>query len=456
MLWRPTEVCIKAFLEKLLISNNIYSIQNFNNLISIWYLYYESDTKNVIEDACDLWTHNQSALSICKNKKNKNNQTNETQVKFQYESAANQIQDILDLYDKIKSEQISSSFNNVTFDPIKYQQEISISQQQLHLKDEAQIDKKQILTNLLNEKDQCLLELALFHLNNYLNTQQFIKTKDKQFVSTKEYSDIVLQKKLSPDEFNLIQTTKALELINFGYNQQIIDKINMKKQKKKQNKKNKKKLKQKQQILENLENQLDLDIKLVTDDEQTDKEVEQFQELQNNENSNSNQQNDFFEDDSDLEENLDNEVDLTSADDTNQDEIVKNNLNQEQKDKQDPNQKQPVDEIDNISETYSIKSLLTVHSRLQGQKTNNHWKDRLKERSSIEIKDQKMKESILKEIKEALKKGGSRIIQSRENPDRYLVKDYAKKVQFVLQKYKTKEKDIYIPITILKLSMKFK
>ncbi|KAL4477769.1 hypothetical protein ABPG72_018943 [Tetrahymena utriculariae] len=455
ILWRPAEICIQGFLEKLLISNSAYSTENFNNLISIWYLYYESDSKNAIEDACDLWIHNQNALTIRKNKKSKNNQTNEVQIKCQYENAANQIQDILDIYDKMKSEQTYASLDNVTFDPIKYQTDISISQQQLDLKDEVYIDKKEILTNLLNENDQSLLEIALFHLNNYLNAQKFIKNKDK-FVSISDYSDIVLLKKLSPGEYNMNQTIKALELINFGYNQQIVDKIWMKKQKKKENKKNKKKLKQKLQILENLTNQPDLDIKVVTDDDQTNKEVEQFQDLQQDENMNQNQQNQFFEEDSDLEENLEIKEDPSLPNENIQEENIKDNLNDEQKDQEAQNLKQQIDEIDDMSETNSIKSLLTVHSRLQAQKANNHWKDRLKERSSIEISDQKVKESILKEIKEALKKGGSRIKQSRENPDRFLVKDFVKRVQFVLQKFKTKEKDVYIPITILNMSMKFK
>ena len=46
---------------------------------------------------------------------------------------------------------------------------------------------------------------------------------------------------------------------------------------------------------------------------------------------------------------------------------------------------------------------MTVHSRLNDQYYNDHWKDRAFERANIDLYDPEVKNEILSEIKQLLK-----------------------------------------------------
>ncbi|TNV82754.1 hypothetical protein FGO68_gene8649 [Halteria grandinella] len=101
----------------------------------------------------------------------------------------------------------------------------------------------------------------------------------------------------------------------------------------------------------------------------------------------------------------------------------------------------------------SIISFLTVHSRVDGQLTNAHWKDRFLQRGK-NVPEQDF-DDLLKELKESLMLNN--IQQSKVDPTRYLVRG-SFDLRYVLQKTDstTDGKVVYVPITVLGPQMRFK
>ena len=68
-----------------------------------------------------------------------------------------------------------------------------------------------------------------------------------------------------------------------------------------------------------------------------------------------------------------------------------------------------------------VESVLTVHSKVLGQRKNTHWIERCKERQGVDVSDPDIRHEVLKEIKAAIHENEDCMTKSLRDPDRYIV-----------------------------------